>query len=317
MKKIVIVLIFTGLLCLYNICFADIYKYADKEGILHLTNIYDSEPCKTYGCKRIMKEIPPHWGCISDNFYYDKTNVTKLYNIVSVWTYSFLTDDERNKKEEESKKRDSDKSLKCLLYNHESVLYEINCNNRMKKMKKITYSNWNSNWKENVLDEYTKENSEWESITPESVFNKLYNKVCVTPNQPNIDENKYDDLITKAANKFKLDSALIKAIIKAGSNFNPKAVSPVGAQGLMQLKPAMASALKIKDSFNPEQNIEGGARYLRYLLNTYKGDLTLALAAYNAGEKAVAKYNYNIPPYRKTQNYVRRVLSFYKSYTLQ
>ena len=133
--------------------------------------------------------------------------------------------------------------------------------------------------------------------------------------QPNIDINKYDDLITKAADKFKLDSALIKAVIKAESNFNHRAVSPVGAQGLMQLMPKTASDLKVEDSFHPEKNIEGGARYLRYLLNTYKGDLTLALAAYNAGETAVAKYNYNVPPYRETQNYVRRVLSFYKSYS--
>ena len=135
--------------------------------------------------------------------------------------------------------------------------------------------------------------------------------------QPNIDVNKYDDLITKAANKFKLDSALIKAVIKAESNFNHRAVSPVGAQGLMQLMPKTASDLKVEDCFHPEKNIEGGARYLRYLLNTYKGDLTLALAAYNAGEKAVAKYNYNVPPYRETQNYIKRVFSFYKSYSNQ
>lgn len=131
----------------------------------------------------------------------------------------------------------------------------------------------------------------------------------------NIDVTKYDELITKAANKFKLDTALIKAIIKAESNFNHRAVSRVGAQGLMQLMPSTASALNVDDSFHPEKNIEGGARYLRYLINTYKGDLTLALAAYNAGERAVAKYNYNVPPYRETQNYVKRVLSFYKSYS--
>jgi soluble lytic murein transglycosylase-like protein len=130
-----------------------------------------------------------------------------------------------------------------------------------------------------------------------------------------IDVNKYDDIITKTADKFKLDSALIKAVIKAESNFNHRAVSPVGAQGLMQLMPKTASSLNVDDSFHPEKNIEGGARYLRYLLNTYKGDLTLALAAYNAGEKAVAKYNYSIPPYRETQNYVRRVYSFYRSYS--
>jgi soluble lytic murein transglycosylase-like protein len=132
--------------------------------------------------------------------------------------------------------------------------------------------------------------------------------------QANLDVSKYDELINKAANKYKLDSALIKAIIKAESNFNHRAVSRVGAQGLMQLMPKTASSMNVEDSFHPEKNIEGGARYLRYLLNTYKGNLDLALAAYNAGEKAVAKYNYNIPPYRETQNYVKRVYSFYKSY---
>lgn len=130
-----------------------------------------------------------------------------------------------------------------------------------------------------------------------------------------IDVDKYDSIIGRAADKFKLDSALIKAIIKAESNFNHKAVSPVGAQGLMQLMPKTASALEVDDSFHPEKNIEGGARYLRYLLNVYKGDLSLALAAYNAGEKAVAKYHYNIPPYKETQNYVKRVLSYYRSYS--
>lgn len=133
--------------------------------------------------------------------------------------------------------------------------------------------------------------------------------------QPNLDVTKYDHLITKAADKYNLNSALIKAIIKAESNFNHKAVSPVGAQGLMQLMPKTASFLKVDDSFHPEKNIEGGARYLSYLLKTYRGNLSLALAAYNAGEKAVAKYNYNIPPYRETQNYVRRVLSFYQAYS--
>jgi len=135
--------------------------------------------------------------------------------------------------------------------------------------------------------------------------------------QANLDVSKYDELINKAANKFKLDSALIKAIIKAESNFNHLAVSRVGAQGLMQLMPKTASSMNVEDSFHPEKNIEGGARYLRYLLNTYKGNLDLALAAYNAGEKAVAKYNYNIPPYRETQNYVKRVYSFYKSYNCE
>ncbi len=132
--------------------------------------------------------------------------------------------------------------------------------------------------------------------------------------QSDIDVNKYDNIISNAARKFKVDPALIKAIIKAESNFNHEAVSPVGARGLMQLMPATAYALQVDDVFHPENNIEGGARYLRYLLNNYRGNLELTLAAYNAGETAVAKYNNNVPPFRETQNYIRRVLSYYGSF---
>jgi soluble lytic murein transglycosylase-like protein len=131
----------------------------------------------------------------------------------------------------------------------------------------------------------------------------------------NINSAEYDRIIRRAAGKFNLDVALIKAVIKAESNFNHQAISPAGAKGLMQLMPQTASALNVDDVFHPGENIFGGARYLRYLLNLYKGNLTLALAAYNAGEGAVAKYNYTIPPYRETQNYVRRVLAFYESYS--
>lgn len=131
----------------------------------------------------------------------------------------------------------------------------------------------------------------------------------------NIDIRQYDKIIAKAAGKFNLDIALIKAVIKAESNFNHRAVSRAGAKGLMQLMPQTASSLNVDDVFHPSDNIEGGARYLRYLLNLYRGNLTLALAAYNAGEGAVAKYNYNIPPYRETQNYVRRVLDFYEAFS--
>ncbi len=131
----------------------------------------------------------------------------------------------------------------------------------------------------------------------------------------NIDINKFDQLIITASNKHKIDPALIKAVIKAESNFNHQAVSPVGAQGLMQLMPATASQLQVEDAFHPEKNIEGGVRYLRYLLNLYRGNLPLALAAYNAGEGAVSKYNNQVPPYRETRNYINRVLSFYNSFS--
>ncbi len=128
------------------------------------------------------------------------------------------------------------------------------------------------------------------------------------------DVTKYDHLITRASEKYSVDSALVKAVIKAESNFDHKAVSPKGAKGLMQLMPATASSLQVQDSFHPENNIEGGVRYLRYLLNLFNGDISLALAAYNAGEGAVARHHYNIPPYRETQTYVRRVLQYLSQY---
>lgn len=129
------------------------------------------------------------------------------------------------------------------------------------------------------------------------------------------DVDMYEPLITKAAKKYNVDSALIKAVIKAESNFNPRAVSPVGARGLMQLMPATASSLEVQDSFHPEKNIEGGVRYLRYLLNLFNGDLPLTLAAYNAGEGTVARYNNSIPPYQETQTYIRQVLNYLNKYS--
>ncbi len=127
------------------------------------------------------------------------------------------------------------------------------------------------------------------------------------------DVTKFDSLIQRASEKYNVDSALIKAVIKAESNFNHRAVSRVGAKGLMQLMPATAAELQVQDSFHPENNIDGGVRYLRYLLKVFKDNLSLALAAYNAGEGAVARYN-NIPPYRETQNYVQRVLHYLDQY---
>jgi len=131
-----------------------------------------------------------------------------------------------------------------------------------------------------------------------------------------IDMTKYGSLIQKASDKYKVDYSLVKAVIKAESNFNHKAVSPKGAQGLMQLMPKTASTLQVKDSFEPESNIEGGVKYLSYLMNVYNGHLPLALAAYNAGEKAVAKHG-GIPPYAETKGYVKRVMALYKQYSAE
>ena len=124
----------------------------------------------------------------------------------------------------------------------------------------------------------------------------------------------YESIINQASEKYDVDSTLVKAVIKAESNFNHKAVSPVGARGLMQLMPATAASLQVADSFHPESNIDGGVRYLRYLSNLFKGNLPLVLAAYNAGENAVIRYNNSIPPYKETRTYVKRVLHYLEQY---
>lgn len=115
-----------------------------------------------------------------------------------------------------------------------------------------------------------------------------------------------DELVEQAARAYELDPALVHSIIKVESNYNPYAVSNKGAEGLMQLIPSTARRMGVKNTFDPRDNIDGGVRYYKYLKGLF-GDDRLALAAYNAGEAAVAKYNFQIPPYAETQNYVYQV----------
>lgn len=124
-------------------------------------------------------------------------------------------------------------------------------------------------------------------------------------------KNDYTHLIKKAAERFQLPARLISSVIKHESNFNSQTVSHAGAQGLMQLMPGTAKFLGVKNSFDPEQNIIGGARYLRQMLDQFDGQINVALAAYNAGPGNVKKHG-GIPPFKETQNYVKKVLhSFY------
>jgi soluble lytic murein transglycosylase-like protein len=115
-----------------------------------------------------------------------------------------------------------------------------------------------------------------------------------------------DAAVRQIAAEQSLPPELLHSVIQVESNYNPGAVSPKGAQGLMQLIPETARRFGVSDSFDPVENIQGGAKYLKYLLDLYKGDYPRALAAYNAGEKAVAKYG-GVPPYPETQNYVAQV----------
>ena len=120
----------------------------------------------------------------------------------------------------------------------------------------------------------------------------------------------YESMIEEASQKNKLDPHLVKAVIRQESNFNTRDVSRTGAQGLMQLMPGTARALGVGNSFDPYQNVHGGAKYLKLMLDLFDGDITRALAAYNAGPGSVRKYK-GIPPFAETQAYVPRVMAYY------
>lgn len=123
----------------------------------------------------------------------------------------------------------------------------------------------------------------------------------------------FDDIISRYSNHYGLDDALVRAVIKAESNYNPQARSNKGAQGLMQLIPETARDMQVSDPFDPEDNIRGGSRYLRLMLDEFGGNVELALAAYNAGPNAVKRFG-GIPPYQETQNYVVKVKNFQRQY---
>jgi soluble lytic murein transglycosylase-like protein len=129
----------------------------------------------------------------------------------------------------------------------------------------------------------------------------------------NRNPEEFDPIIKNLAMEYGVDRSLVKAVIHAESGYNPNAVSTKGAQGLMQLMPKTAQSLKVCNTFDPKDNIRGGIKYLRFLLDTFRGDVTLALAAYNAGLARVSQYG-GVPPYTETRNYISKVLSYQKSY---
>ena len=128
-----------------------------------------------------------------------------------------------------------------------------------------------------------------------------------------VTREEYDELIRNAARRYRIPEALVWAVMHTESNFDPQAVSEVGASGLMQLMPATAEEMYVKDIFDVRDNIEGGTRYLRVLANIFDGDMKKMVAAYNAGPDAVKKYG-GTPPYAETQAYVQKVIQLYFEY---
>ncbi len=142
---------------------------------------------------------------------------------------------------------------------------------------------------------------------------KVYVKERTSVSKKFYSTNKYDHFITDASEQTGVDSRLLKAMIKAESDFNTRAVSKKGAMGLMQIMPENFKMLDLENPFDPLQNIRAGARYFQQLYKRFNGKLALSLAAYNAGPTAVDRYK-RIPPYQETEEYVRRVLRYYRTF---
>jgi soluble lytic murein transglycosylase-like protein len=142
----------------------------------------------------------------------------------------------------------------------------------------------------------------------------LYTNASLLPRHTfsGVNKARYNELIADAASRHNIDAKLLHAVIQTESAYNPSAISSAGAAGLMQLMPGTAQRFGVTNRTDPDQNVEGGTRYLKHLITMFGPRLDLAIAAYNAGENAVIKYNNTIPPYRETQDYVRQVLALYK-----
>lgn len=146
-------------------------------------------------------------------------------------------------------------------------------------------------------------------VKPSSKINSNLS-LPISSKKPEYSRLEIENIIEGVSNKHGISSKLVKALIKQESGFNPNAVSKAGAKGLMQLMPSTAKNLGVTDVTNPVQNVEGGVKYLKSMMNKYNGNLILALAAYNAGPGAVDKYK-GVPPYKETQNYVKNILANY------
>ena len=145
-----------------------------------------------------------------------------------------------------------------------------------------------------------------------------YRRIATQPNRlhPVLSERELEPMISRYSRRHQLHPALIRAVIKAESGFDPMAVSRAGAIGLMQLMPQTAVRLEVRDLYDPEDNIGGGTKYLRQLLDRFRGNLPLALAAYNAGEHTVDRYR-GLPPIDETRQYVKKVIRYYRTFLIK
>ena len=178
--------------------------------------------------------------------------------------------------------------------------------------EEVLQSSAKSNFGSLLLDPRLKQvNANIVKQTPQtSLQNALTEATAIQVNTQTSSKSQILNVVSQISKKYNVDEKLVQAVIKQESGFNPKAKSKSGAIGLMQLMPATAKNLGVKDPYNTVQNVEGGVKYLKSMLNKYNGNVILALAAYNAGPGAVDKYS-GVPPYKETQNYVKNILSNY------
>ena len=193
------------------------------------------------------------------------------------------------------------------------VIYPNNQNVKTESFENVLQASTKSNFGTLLLDPHLKRvNANIIKQTPQASFSNALqeaNAVQANTTQP-ASKAQVLNVISQISKKHGVDEKLVQALIKQESGFNPKAKSKAGAMGLMQLMPSTAKNLGVQDPYNMVQNVEGGVKYLKSMLNKYNGNVILALAAYNAGPNAVDKYS-GVPPYKETQNYVRNILANY------